>query len=333
MPEITFDQAKEFLDNITAEDKVAIIHHDDDDGFASGILYYDWCKNKKAEVEQFTYTIRKSKLKNFDLEKFNKVIVSDLASEFMAEELIFIKDKQVFYTDHHPREEPLPEEILELVTQDQGYLPSSRTAGELTGLKPWLSLAGTISDAGHLYPENDQFIKTHLKEIDMSLEEFKENVTSTISNFLTYFNKEPEKAFKILEKINSIEEISQLHKYAEPVKEEVHKFVEEYKTKGERLGNINYYYFEPSFSVKVIVANIISHSTLDETYIFATPKGENITFSARTNSNKTNAADLLKAGIRNLEDAAGGGHRGAAGGMIQAKDLEQFKNNIRNFSK
>jgi len=27
MPEITFDQAKEFLDNISQEDKVAIVHH------------------------------------------------------------------------------------------------------------------------------------------------------------------------------------------------------------------------------------------------------------------------------------------------------------------
>ena len=49
MPEITFSQAKEFLNNITDKDHVAIIHHDDGDGFCAGILYYDWCKNKNAK--------------------------------------------------------------------------------------------------------------------------------------------------------------------------------------------------------------------------------------------------------------------------------------------
>lgn len=331
MPQITEQQAKEFLNEISDKDKVAIIHHDDDDGFASGILYYDWCKNKKAEVEQFTYSIRKSELRKFDLEKFNKIIVTDLASGFMAEELILIKDKQVFYTDHHPREKPIPEEILELVTQDQGYLPSSRTAGELTKLKPWLSLAGTISDAGQLYKENDEFIEKHLKQIGMTLEEFQKNVTSVISNFLVYFNKEPEKAFDILEKINSIEGISQLNEYANPVKKEVHKFVEEYKTKKEKLGDINYYYFEPNFSVKVIVANIISHSTSNEAYIFATPKKENMTFSLRSNSDKVNVANIIKGGLLNLENASGGGHPRAAAGMIQAKDLEKFKQNVKDY--
>jgi len=58
MPEITFQQAKEFLNNITRKDKVAVIHHDDGDGFCAGILYYDWCKLKKPKLNislmQFT---------------------------------------------------------------------------------------------------------------------------------------------------------------------------------------------------------------------------------------------------------------------------------------
>ena len=118
MPEITFQEAKQFLENITSEDKVAIIHHDDGDGFCSGILYYDWCKSKNATVEHFTYSIGKSHLKEFELEKFNKIIVCDLAPDFMAEEFERIKDKKILYADHHKRDRPIPEEILELVTVD-----------------------------------------------------------------------------------------------------------------------------------------------------------------------------------------------------------------------
>lgn len=231
MPEITFSEAKEFLEKITSKDKVAIIHHDDGDGFCSGILYSDWCENKGTQIGSFTYSINKSELKNFDLEKFNKIIMCDLAPNFMAEELELIKTKQVFYTDHHPREIPLPEEILELVTTDQGYIPSSRTAGELTGIKPWLALAGVITDSGYLYPENQDFIDEHLKQINMTLDEFKENISSVITNFLVYFDKNLNEAFIILQRLKSVEEVKKLRKYSEPVEEEVQRFVEEYERK------------------------------------------------------------------------------------------------------
>lgn len=332
MPEITFQKAREFLDNITSKDKVAVIHHDDGDGFCSGILYYDWCKQKGATTEQFTYKIRRSSLKDFNLEKFNKVIVCDLAPDFMAEQLELIKDKQILYADHHPRNTPIPEEVLELVTVDQGYIPSSRTAGELTNLKPWLSLIGTVTDAGDLYQENQDFINEHLKQINMTLDELKQNITSVVINFLVYFEKDLDKAFEILQSINSIEEIKKLKEYSEPVEDEVQKFVEEYETKKEKLGNINYYYFNPHFSVKIPVAGIISQKN-DEPYIFASPKndGKNISFSARNTSQKINMADLLRAGVEGLEDGNAGGHAPAAGGMILAKDINKFKENIRKF--
>ncbi|MFH1521582.1 MAG: DHH family phosphoesterase [archaeon] len=333
MPEITFSQAKEFLDSITSEDKVAIIHHDDGDGFCAGILYYDWCKNKGAITEEFTYSINKSKLKKFDLEKFNKIIICDLAPDFMAEELELIKDRQAFYTDHHPRDTPIPKEILELVTTDKGCIPSSRTAGELTGLKPWLALIGTVTDSGQFYSENQNFIYERLKELNMTLEEFHQNITSVFTNFLVYFDKDFKKAFKILQQINSIEEISKLKKYAEPVEEEVQKFVEQYENKKERLGDIDFYYFDPHFPVKAPVCGIISYRDKNQVYIFATPKsdGKHISFSARNTSQKMDMAELLRAGVAGLEDGSAGGHTASAGGMILAKDIEKFKENVRKF--
>ena len=331
MPQITFQETKEFLDNITSEDKVAIIHHDDGDGFCAGIIYYDWCKDKKAIVEQFTYSIRKSSLKDYSLEKFNKIIITDIAPGLIAEDLELIRDKQVLYADHHPRDTPIPEEILELITVDQGYLPSSRTAGELTSLKPWLALIGTITDAGHLYPENQDFIDAHLKQIDMTLDEFKQNATSIITNFIVYFDKDLNKAFEILQQIHSIEEIKKLKQYSEPIENEVEKILKEYETKKEKLGDINYYYFEPSFSVKVPVSGIISQKDKGA-YIFASPKnkGKYISFSGRCSGGKINMADTLKAGVKELEEGNAGGHTNAAGAMILAKDIEKFKENVRN---
>ncbi len=334
MVSITFREAKDFLNKINSDDAVAIIHHDDGDGFSSGILYYDWCKKRNAKVKQFTYSIRTSKIKNMDLEEFNKMIICDLAPDFMAEGLEEIKDREVLYADHHPRDVPIPEEILELVTVDKGYLPSSRTAGELTGIKPWLSLSGTINDSGELYPENTDFIDENLKRTGMTLDNFKQNVSNIITNFLIYFNKDYDKAFEILEKINSIEGVSQLKKYSKPIEDEIEKIINQYKNKKEKLGDINFYYFEPSLPVSGPVCNIIGNGNKNQVYIFATPKndGKNITFSARSTPKKMNVCNLLKAGIAGLKNSSAGGHNSASGGIIMAKDIEKFKGNIRNFS-
>ena len=333
MSEITFSQAREFLDEISREDKIAIIHHDDGDGFCSGILFYDWCKNKNAMVKEFTYSIHKSKLKNFDLAEFNKVIVCDLASGFMAEELELIKDKRILYLDHHPRDVSLPKEVLEFSTVDNGYIPSSRTAGELTRIKPWLALVGTITDAGDLYPENQDFISEHLKQTRMGLDKFKEDITSTITNFLIYFEGDFDKAFEILQKVNSIGEVSQLKKYSEAIEDEIEKFIGEYEDKKEKIGDVNFYYFKPHFSIKAPVTGIISQKNHEEIYIFATPKkdGKHLTLSARNTSQKENMANLLRAGVSGLEDGSAGGHPAASGGMILAEDLGKFKRNIKQF--
>jgi single-stranded DNA-specific DHH superfamily exonuclease len=333
MPEITFNQAKEFLDNITSEDKVAVIHHDDGDGFCSGILYYDWCKKQGAEVEQFTYELRKSSFKDFNLEKFNKLIVCDLAPYFVTKEFELVNDKQILYSDHHPRETPVPKEILELVTVDQGYIPSSRTAGELTGIKPWLSLIGTITDAGHLYPENQKFIEEKLKALGMTIEKFREEISSVVTNTLAYFDNDPEKAFSILDEIDSIEEIQSLRQYSEPLENEIEKFIEEFENKKEKLGDVNFYYFNPHFKIKKTVAGIISQGNPDEAFIFASTKedGKHISLSGRNAPQDKDMLQILRAGVEGLEDGNAGGHHAAAGGMILAKDLEKFKKNIRNY--
>ena len=174
---INQQQAKEFLDNISSEDKVAIIHHNDLDGFASGILFTEWCENKGAKTKNFIANYGEWNPEN-SLEGFNKIILTDIAPGGLLEINLPLK-KEIFYTDHHPGKEQIPEKILELRTTNKGYLPSSRTAGELTNIKPWLALAGVISDSGDLYPENKQYLEQTLKELNLSLEEFKTRISNT----------------------------------------------------------------------------------------------------------------------------------------------------------
>jgi single-stranded DNA-specific DHH superfamily exonuclease len=167
----------------------------------------------------------------------------------------------------------------------------------------------------------------------MTYEQFKLNITNIVTNFLIYFNENPSKAFKILQKISSLEEISKLKKYSEPVENEIKKFVEEFQTKKEKLGDIDFYYINPHFSIKGAIVGILSQQKTRDVFIFASPKDKHITLSARTNDRKKNVIDIIQAGISNLKFGNAGGHPAAAGGIIFAKDLEKFKQNIKDFTK
>jgi len=333
MPKISGEQAKEWMEDIKSVDKVAIILDDDPDGFCSGILFLDFCLKKGAKVETFIYSRGKTTFESYGLEDFNKIILTDIAPGLLDGNLEKIKDKDVLYMDHHPRDFPSPEEINEYTTLERGYIPSSRSAYELTGGKRWLSLAGTISDAAHLYKENDEFIEEALKELDMDLDEFKKEITFTISNFLIYFKEKRKEAFDILKNLDEVKDLEQLKKYSRIVKDEIDTYVNNFEKDKEMIEEVNFYYIDPKYSVKGSVTFEISTKKeyLDQISIFASPSKDNkVTLSARNTSKKRDMAVILKAGIGSLEGSAGG-HKAASGGRINSEDLPKFKENLRKY--
>ena len=177
-----------------------------------------------------------------------------------------------------------------------------------------------------------KYIKRILDEEGFSLEDFKDKITSVFTNTLIYFNKDTDKVFDIIKNLNSIKDIKKLKQYSDPVENEIQKFVNEYKEKRERLGNVNFYYIDPKFSVKSAVSSILSRNNTDEIFILANPRGNNvIALSARNIVGKLTAKKVLAAGLANLKDANSGGHEVSAGGQLYTKDLEQFKKNVREY--
>ena len=333
MPEINKQQAEEFLSNISKEDNVAIIHHDDGDGVCSGIILNEHCIKQGATTKTFTYHLSKTKLSELDLSAFNKIIITDVSVKAIQEDIKSIKNTQIFVTDHHPKYD-LPNDVLYFPTTAEGYIQASRTAYELTGIKKWLALIGVIADSGNLYKENDNFIKETLEELNLTLEEFQKKYSHIFSDTIVYFADTPEKIFPILAEINSLHDIEKLQKYAKVIEEEIQKHVKGYKANKEKIGNINLYQFEPKFQVKGIVAAILSRGNQEETFIFFSQKDSDpnlLGISARDQSPNANLPKLLEAATKDLENSNCGGHPRASGGQIQTKDLEKFKNNLKDY--
>jgi single-stranded DNA-specific DHH superfamily exonuclease len=278
-------------------------------------------------VKNFVFTNGKSSFTDYDLNSFNKIIITDLAPSPIKEGLELIKSKEVFYTDHHPKDTKIPEEILELRTTKNGYIPSSRTAGEITKLKKWLSVVGVISDAGDLYEENKEFLEEFIKKENISLEELKE-INIILSNSLTYFYKDLPKFFNLLEEINDIKEIYSLKEYSDIIEEEIQKVVKDFEENKELFGNIVYFYFEPKYKIKIQLSAIISRKYPENILIITTPMEDLISVSARNPSKKNDMAKLLKDTTSGFQNTSAGGHFAASGATFPKKYLEEFKQNL-----
>jgi single-stranded DNA-specific DHH superfamily exonuclease len=333
MPEITHEQAKKFLNEISKKDKVAIIHHDDADGFCSGILFYNHCISKGAKTKHFTYTYSKTSLEKLPLKKFNKIIITDISTKETKEEIKSIKEKEILYVDHHPKF-PLPKQVKSLITTNEGYIPASRTAYELIGGKKWLSLIGTISDAGDLYKENNHFINKILKEEKLTLEKFKTKYAYILSDTIIFFESKKKDSFKKIRKIKSLEDIKKIEKYADKVEKEIEKEINNFKRKKEKINGINIYELNTKFNIKSILAAMLSKENPKRIFIFLSKNKSNkkiLKISARHSSKTANLPKLLEAATKNLKNSNFGGHTRSSGGQIMASDLEKFKQNIKDY--
>jgi len=325
-------QAENFIKSIGKGDRVAIITDHDPDGYTSGVLFYDYCLRVGARPEQFTHTNGISTLEDFVLEDFDKIITTDKPAKFVYELFEKYRDKEILFMDHHPSDAKLPDGVIEYRTMYRGYIPSARSTYELCGGKIWIALSGMISDVADRYSENDEFIRGALEEIGMDLNGFKDKVAYEISNCILFLDDEPAKAFSLIQKLESIDDVATLSKYSGPIKKEVEGLVRSFERDKEDLGGAYFYYFEPVLNVKPVVTARISldPKNVDKILIFASPKGDDkISISARSQTKRMDMAELLRAGINGLESANAGGHFAASGAAFLKGDLEKFKENLR----
>lgn len=327
------EQAKKFLEEIKKEDRVALVFHDDLDGFASGVLIYDFLKKKNKNIKVFPTGISKEMISNLNekLKDRNKLIFLDLSLDFLASELIALsKNRETLWIDHHKKEVEIKEENI-LQYKTESAICVARTCYELVDGKRWLALAGIISDAGNKYSENKEIIEKILKEHSMNFQEYLEKIVNKLSYLIIYLEGDLNRAFDLMDSLDSERDIEKIKKYYSPVEKEVEKIVSEFDSKKEMIGKLSFYYFKPKYFVKGVVINVISFKSPNQIYIFANPDGKMIKLSGRCQSG-CSVLDILRKSVEGLKDSGAGGHIPAAGGFILKKDLAKFKENLKKVS-
>jgi len=328
----TKQEALEFLEKIEKKDKVGIITHDDLDGFASGVLLVDFLKKKgcNVKVEIFNYKDNANQIES-SLKDCDKIIITDIAPFGVNALEKLCKNKPVLNIDHHPKDLEISSKILEY--RSEGYVPASRMVFELVGGKDWLALAGVLADYGDKYPENKDFINKLLGKLKLKQEEFNKKEVFQLIDFIIYFEDGLKKAFELLTEINSMDEIKKIEKYYKPVEDELDRLRKEFHEKHEEFEKIIYFHCKPKFKLKLksILISSLSCEEPDKIYVFTSldENGKTIGLSARNQSREFDTPSVLKPTIAGFKDSSIGGHRAAAGGFFLKKDMEKFKENLK----
>ena len=327
------ERTKKFLEELKPSDKIALIFHDDLDGFASARLFYEFlqkrgCKNIEIGVLSIA---KKNPFGLQEIKSADKLIVLDLGSNLVSFDLINEK-KPTLYIDHHPKDESVfSENVIEWKTISG--IPVSHTCYKILEEYvldlDWIALAGVLFDRGDKYQENIQFIRDVLIKNNLRLNDFNREVVYVLTSMIIYFEDNLKKAFLLLAEIKNIGDIKKIVRYSEPIDREIERFVSLFDQEKKSFNGIDFFYFEPRFAVKSIVTSKISYEHPEDIFIFATPENSLIRFSARCQTKRVDVAELLKKLIEGFDGATAGGHAVSAGGAIRKEDFPRFMERLR----
>lgn len=334
---------KEFVNSITSKDKVAILTHTDLDGIASGIFMEEILKSKRLKLDLIEFIIYEKDMfiKVFSAlkeKKINKVFLTDLTPSSDEKGYLNLKKNfDCFLIDHHPYEGDLTKlkQIILTTTPDCATLVIYNLVKEYLEMEKWnwLLYATMISEFSFNREDNLNFLIKNCSDIN-SREDIDNSKAFYFAKIIAaaniYYKSNFRKIFDFVKK----KDLKSLEKPYKIVEFEMQKALDKYEKEAEfypdkkiYLGNLE----KTNLISPSHVATRISKKDWNKVYlVFYIPKNnpETIQINARHQGGKYDVAELLKKGIKGLQNAIAGGHKPAAGATIQKKDLEKFKENI-----
>ncbi|MEK6913757.1 MAG: DHH family phosphoesterase, partial [Nanoarchaeota archaeon] len=265
--------------------------------------------------------------------RINKVFIFDINVDSDYEGFFMLKKKyDIFLIDHHPSDLQ-GKNIIKTKSEDCTTFAIFEMTKEKFDLKKWewLVCATMVSEFSFKDKSNFEFIKKHYPNV--TLEEIYNSepgeISKKLSSALIYLKRKKKKVFNLIFN-NKLKRLSKYHEIIEAeIKEGVEKFKKEAEFYPEK--NLYFYYGNPKYSVTSTIATFLSVKEPDKTFVFVSDINDEPDFikvTSRNNNGRENMNLLMKKGIRELENANGGGHVPAAAARFLKKDLEKFKENI-----
>ena len=347
-----------WMKELKQDDTIAILHHTDPDGVSSAVILsktiekirekpVDIRLNQKSD-ELFITNATYLKLTHA---KINKLIILDMSVD-QAKNKVLEKIQQfaeILILDHHKVYRNVNSKKCLLIKPQMvffGIDPASyccskfsydlcNTIIDSTELD-WIAALGVIGDCA--FDAWKDFISTVCKKYGIPSQK---NILKTKLGIITellffteaYSTKKIGLCFDILSAAESYKDVlnSKLQRYQKYVKDEI-KY---WQSNVSRMANfypkhdLIFDFIKPKYPIKAAISTIMSCKYPHKTVIIAQDMNQGtVHLSARRRDHKVAVNNLLERATRGLKDASGGGHITAAGGVLKAKDLFTFKENV-----
>ncbi len=165
------NRGKQFIKDVKPNEKLAIIHHKDADGSYSAAVAAIALKRLGVKVSKIIGgTVERADEIIESLKGYDKIILIDIAIDYLSEELEKLNKKMLFI-DHHPPVKDINSDLIVYINprleRANVYQPASYVVykffSEFVDLsdKEWLAVVGTIGDYG--YEDCRDLLDNHIK--------------------------------------------------------------------------------------------------------------------------------------------------------------------------
>lgn len=344
--EDAYSKAEGFFRRMRKKDKALILYHRDGDGMASavlaGLIAKDICGKIPKMIPKtgkVTFTMRE--IEELNAKMPDKIIIVDLNADRSKEELLSL-EADIILIDHHKPANNLNPAIPHInprLENPAAYVPASCVVwriGRYMGidLPSKIAFIGTLSDYGlsecpdlreAFNKENPELSVGDAKEKEIfdnfKIGEFAKAVGSARTVAKDAGCRKAVKA--MLE-----DDYSEARKYMEIVDSELERLEKKFTQEKEEFGDIDFFIFSSRYDLGSPMSTVLFAKRPERTLIILQRKREKIKVHGR--SNNVDIAELLVKAAEGIGE--GGGHPKAAGAMIPAKMLGDFKERIISMS-
>ncbi len=353
------DKFLKVANKIKPSDKVMIYHDTDPDGITSAFLLKKYLENKKGIVE-INYTPHQEgprKVNPYMEKQIEKVkpeylFIMDLSYDDDLKGLKSIKDSynisDILIIDHHKinpsYEEYEKENIYVIKPQLFSEIPPERyptskltydlvkTDWENAKRYWWIIALGILGDMAYMQWK-ESFFDINLKDSNFTLEDLVHTEELLSYALSSNENNIVPKILEYLEESNSPIDLKNKLKKYEIIEKEVNRFLSQHKEKAEIHPEVNtmFYNVETTYNIRSRIASILSQMYPDYTIIvYGTKEGNPDAYiiSLRNHLSKVDVANLVKTLSKEIPSLQGGGHKPAAGAIIEKKYMDLFKKKV-----
>ncbi len=336
-----------FLDRINENERIGILSHANCvDGMISVIFLVEILKKRFPNI---SYNIAFIPYKLgildqyegiFNREKINKVFILDANVDMnqLEETERFFDKFEVMFIDHHPTNSKLKitDKIIKTPSDDCTSLVMYNLGKEflIDNYYKELACVAAISEFSFKNENNLKFIQ---KYYDFNPEDYQDakifKKVLKLNSLITYYSNDSFRAYEIILKKDYLE----IDKADKEISYDFDRCMRDFEENAQKYLNdkVFIHFLNPKYSIGSRLSTALSVKHTNATIITLSEiQGTNlIKVSGRNNSKDLNydLGDMIRAGIKGLDNAIGGGHPRAVGGSFMKKDLETFKKNIIEF--